>query len=336
MKKFQILFTLLGSLFIVSCSDDNENFNDDDQGTDPVQDELFGEITGELILNADTDYTLTGVLSVENNAALTIPAGTKITANAGTNIYIVVQKGGKIFVQGTATNPVRMTSQNANPGDWGGLVILGDAVTTAGINATAEVGQLVYGGTDNSDNSGSINYLIIEGAGAQINADSQYNGLSLYAVGSGTTINNIAIVNGADDGVEFFGGSVSATNIYLKNNEDDAVDWTEGWNGTISNTYVLHSIEGFSTAIEADGINNNPLIENFTAVSTTGGTALQFKIESGATISNLNLEGYDTNIDMANDGPLSNVQINGANASLEMQYEGTPVDISTWNWISGL
>src|SRR5690606_18188807 len=286
-------------------------------------------------------YQLTGKYSVEAGATLTIPAGTKIVATADdgaeTETYLVIQKGAKIDIQGTAAAPVNMTSNNETAGDWGGLVILGDATTTAGVDATAEVGGLIYGGKNDVDNSGSINYLIINYAGAQIDPESQYNGLTLYAVGSGTSISNVAVLNGTDDGIEFFGGTVSVANIYLENNEDDSVDWTEGWNGTVTNTYVLHTKEGFSTAVEADKVNNNPQLINFTAVSTVGGTALQFKLESGATFANLYLEGYDSNIDMANGGPLANIQIDGAAAVVDADYNtGTQVDIAMFDWATSL
>jgi len=218
-------------------------------------------------------------------------------------------------------------------GTWGGLLLLGDATTTAGTNATAEVGGLIYGGENDTDNSGSIEYLIIQQSGAQINSDSQYNGLTLYAVGSETVINNVAFIGGDDDGIEFFGGTVSATNVYVKDLQDDAIDWTEGWNGTLTNTYVLHTQSGFSTALEADGVNNNPTIVNFTAVSQADGKALQFKADSGATITGLSLSGYDTTIDMANDGPLSNVQIEGVDADPSMNYDAAAtVDASSFNW----
>lgn len=300
----------------------------------PVENELSGDIEEDLTLDPAIEYELTGTLQVLSGATLTIPAGTLITASVNPEAFIAINKGAKIQVNGTASEPVVMTSANGNPGDWGGLLLLGEATTTEGVDAIAEVGGLVYGGTNDQDSSGSIDYLVINGAGAQINADSQYNGLTLYSVGSGTTIQNVALLNGADDGVEFFGGTVSATNLYLENNEDDAVDWTEGYNGTVTNTYVKHTIEGFSTAVEADGINGNPHLENFTAISSTGGTALQFKKESGATITNLYLEGYDTTIDMANDGPLSNVQIEGEDASPSNPYDGgTQVDLSSWSWI---
>ena len=295
---------------------------------------LNGEVTGSVTLDATKAYRLTGSYIVKDGGSLTIPAGTKIHANAGgTEVYIAVLKGGKIMIKGTADNPVVIASDLGTPGDWGGLTICGKATTTAGVDAEAEVGGFKYGGNEDADNSGEVEFLVIKGTGAQINSESQYNGISLYSVGSGTKIENVAVINGADDGVEFFGGTVSATNVYLENNEDDAVDWTEGWNGTVTNTYISHTIEGFSTAFEGDKVNNNPKFVNVTAISTVGGTALQFKKESGATITNLYLEGYDKNIDMKDNGPLENVIIDGTAANTSASYmSGTKVDISGWNW----
>lgn len=330
-KTSAILFSVF-ALVLTGCTSDDGNIKEEPQ---PVANELSGELGSDLTLDPTVAYRLTGTLEVLAGATLTIPAGTLITASERPDAFIAVNKGARIFVNGTAEKPVVMTSANANPGDWGGLLLLGEATTTEGIDAIAEVWGLIYGGSNDQDSSGSLEYLIIAGAGAQINAESQYNGLTLYAVGSGTHIENIAILDGADDGVEFFGGTVSVNNLYLENNEDDAVDWTEGFSGTVTNTYVKHTIEGFSTALEADGTNANPTLVNFTAISTTGGTALQFKKESGASITNLFLEGYDTNIDMANEGALENVQVEGEAASVSKDYSsGSKVDISQWNWVS--
>ncbi len=288
-----------------------------------------------MTLDPAVTYSLNSSYIVQDGGKLVIPAGTKIIArDGGTDVYIAVLKGGIIDIQGTEANPVVISSAEGNPGDWGGLTIVGDATTTEGVDAVAEVGGFVYGGNNDDDNSGSIKYLVISGTGAQINSESQYNGISFYAVGSGTTVENVAVLSGADDGVEFFGGTVSATNLYLENLEDDAVDWTEGWNGTVTNVYVYHTIDNFSTAVEADGANANPKLINFTAVSTTGGTALQFKKESGATFTNLYLEGYDTNVDMRDGGALANVKVDGASAVVDAAYDlGTKVDVSTWTWI---
>ncbi|MCL7764800.1 hypothetical protein MPF19_15355 [Polaribacter sp. Z014] len=297
---------------------------------------LQGTVTNKVTLDASIVYSLNSSYIVQDGGELVIPAGTKIIArDGGTGVYIAVLKGGKIDIQGTATNPVVISSSSATAGDWGGLTICGDATTSGGVNADAEVGGFIYGGTNDADSSGSIKYLVIKGTGAQINADSQYNGISFYAVGSGTTIENISVINGADDGVEFFGGTVSAKNVYLENNEDDSVDWTEGWNGTITNTYISHTVTGFSTAFEGDKVNGNPKFVNLTAISSVDGTALQFKLQSGATITNIWLEGYAKNIDMKNDGPLANVIIDGSTASTTADYKtGTKVDVSTWSWKS--
>ena len=330
---FTIALAILCLIF-TSC-DSDDGFNPTDPGVDPANFELNGTLESDRILDPSQPYSLTGSYIVKAGATLTIPAGTQIISQVATNNYIAIEKGANIDIQGTQSLPVVMESSAGNQGDWGGLVVLGDAVTTEGVNATAEVGGFIYGGTNPSDSSGSINYLIIKNAGAQINAESQYNGLTLYAVGSGTSLNNIALLNGADDGVEFFGGSVSITNLYAENNQDDSVDWTEGWNGAITNTYVVHNNDGFSTAIEADGDNNNPTITNFTAVSTVGGTALQFKKMSGATITGLSLTGYEVSVDMKDDGPLENVIIEGQPADPFSGYTTTSsVDLGLFDWVN--
>ncbi|WP_405609821.1 hypothetical protein [Polaribacter sp. Asnod1-A03] len=297
---------------------------------------LQGAVTGDVTLDASIAYTLSSSYIVQDGGKLTIPAGTKITArDGGTGVYIAVLKGGEIDIQGTADNPVVMSSSAGEPGDWGGLTLCGNATTSAGVDAEAEIGGFIYGGTDDADSSGSIKYLVIKGTGAQINSESQYNGVSFYAVGSGTTVENVSVINGDDDGVEFFGGTVSVSNLYLENNSDDAIDWTESWSGSVTNAYISHTVEGFSTAFEGDKTNGNPAFTNITAISTVGGTALQFKATSGGTISNLYLEGYETNIDMRDDGPLANVVIDGVAATLTGEYNtGTQVDISTWSWIN--
>src|SRR5690606_10977501 len=165
MKKFSVILTIVFALFVASCSSDDNNGpdpadpptcsdgiqNGDETGVDcggtcnaceaPADTELNGSTTEDLTLDPTITYELTGPFSVEAGATLTIPAGTRIIANADngdeTNTYIVVQKGAQIDIQGTMAAPVVMTSTNETPGDWGGLVILGDATTTEGVDATA-------------------------------------------------------------------------------------------------------------------------------------------------------------------------------------------------------
>ena len=334
MKKIKILFLFatIFAFFFTSCSEDPSPIVQTD--TEVIENLkngiLNGRLTEDFTLDAGVSYSLTNSFIIEDGATLNVPAGTQISANAnGVDVYIAVLQGGKININGTTNNPVVMASASGNPGDWGGLTLCGRATTTAGVDATAEVGGFIYGGTTDNDSSGIIKGLVIRGTGAAINADSEYNGISFYAVGSGTIVENVAVIDGADDGVEFFGGTVSATNIYLENNEDDAIDWTEGWNGTVTNSYVLHTISNFSTVVEADKENGNPKLVNLTAVSTQGGTALQFKKQSGATITGLSLVGYDVTVDMADDGPLANVSIDGSTADPSLSYNAAAtVDIS--------
>lgn len=307
---------------ISTTSTDNENFitNVTVQGT-------------ELTLDPTKTYHLTGAYVIKEGVTLNILAGTKIVAQKGVGVHIVVSKGAKLNILGELNNPVEIVSEEGNSGDWGGIVICGKAKTTLGEDIRTEVGGYYYGGSQDDDNSGTIQYLVLKGAGAKISQDrSEFNGLSLYAVGSGTSLSNIAIINSGDDGIAFFGGGVDATNIYIENAKDDAVDWTEGWSGTLSNTYVKHT-QDFNqenqtyTALEAQGDNNNPKISNFTAVSTVANIGLQFKGNSGADINNLHLGGYthqiiftDQDDQELTDIPLNTVKVDGQSVTSDAQY----------------
>lgn len=299
--KFALLFAITGSL-ITSCS----KSSDEETSTGFVVDanNFKGQInSGENItLSASTVYKLSGKLQINEGGTLTIPAGTRIEGTSGTSSYIAVAQGGKIFVNGTASSPVVMTSglTTKHAGDWGGLVICGKApinrVTGGASTAQSEVADLTYGGTVSNDNSGKLEYLRIEYAGAAFNSEKEFNGLSLFGVGSGTLINYVEFFHGADDGVEFFGGTVNTSNLISIGNEDDQFDWTEGWNGTNTNWYGKIDFGKGNRGIEADnfefGFTNTPLsnpsITNLTLVgpgSTADGTSYPennaFKLRRG-------------------------------------------------------
>lgn len=282
-KLFGIL-AIAGSLFISCTSSD-----DDESSSSFVVDanNFQGNINdGEVVLNAGTVYKLTGKIQVNDGATLTIPAGTVIEGVGGTSAYIAVAQGGKIFVNGTSTNPVIMTSglSTKNAGDWGGLVICGKApinrVTGGASTAQSEVADLTYGGTISNDNSGSIRYLRIEYAGAAFNSEKEFNGLSFFGVGSGTIVEYVEAYHGSDDGFEFFGGTVNTTGLISIGNEDDQFDWTEGWSGTNTNWYGKLDFGKGNRGIEADnfefGFANtpiaNPTITNMTLIGP-GSTA---------------------------------------------------------------
>ena len=323
---FVTVIALSGGL-LTSCS------NDDDKKTttpstfvaDPAN--FQGKITdGEVVLDASKTYKLTGAIKVENGATLTIPAGTVIEGTGGTASYISVAQGAKINVNGTAAKPVIMTAAVKQAGKWGGLVICGKApinrVSGGASTATSEVAELTYGGTNSADNSGSIKYLRIEYAGAAFNDAKEFNGLSFFGVGSGTVVENVEAYYGADDGFEFFGGSVNTKNLISIGNEDDQFDWTEGWNGTNENWYGKLDFGKGNRGIEADNFEfgyaftpiANPTITNLTLVGPGSTAAVAnfaenqaIKLRRGTKglISNVVLSSGATGVDVENDDSIA-------------------------------
>ena len=109
-----------------------------------------------------------------------------------------------------------------------------------------------YGGMDDTDNSGSISYVSIRHSGTQVAPDIELQGLTLGAVGNGTTIENVEIVASKDDGVEFFGGAVNVTNLLIWNQFDDGIDIDMAYSGTIKNAIVEYAVDS-DGAFEIDG-----------------------------------------------------------------------------------
>ena len=271
-----------------------------------------GKITdGDVTLDPNVVYKLTGSLTIADGAKLIIPAGTVIEGTVGTS-YIAVAQGGKIFVNGTAQKPVVMTSSAVlkAPGQWGGLVICGKAPINKGVTASAEVSELTYGGTDSNDNSGSITYLRIEYSGYAYNSEKEFNGLSLFGVGKGTTIEYVQVYQGADDGFEFFGGTVDTRYLVSTSNEDDQFDWTEGWNGTNEFWFGKLGLGRGNRGIEADNNSNNhmaqpisnPSIKNLTLVGLgdqgTESQGIKLRVGTKGIFENVVLSNFVTGIDI--------------------------------------
>lgn len=279
MKKTIMLLIAIFAMFSIlttSCKKDDPDPDDPTPATIDHND-FKGDISSDVTLNAANVYKLTGMLYVKSGAKLTIPAGTRIEATGGTSAAIVVEQGGQIFINGTATNPVVMTSGLASPnrGDWGGLVICGKASCNSG-GGLSEVGDKPYGGTIDNDNSGTIRYLRIEYSGAAFSSTKEYNGLSLFGVGSGTTIEYVQIHENADDGIEFYGGTVTANYIVCSHIEDDMFDWTEGWQGGGSYWYGKNDQGYGNRGMECDNWSSNhaatpianPTITNVTLIGS--------------------------------------------------------------------
>ena len=266
-----------------------------------INNELSGDVSDALVLDASIEYDLTGALVVREGGSLTIPAGTVIKASGGTSAYIAVAQGGLIFVNGTADAPVIMTSNASVPaaGDWGGLVLCGKAPTNVGATATSEVADLTYGGTVIDDNSGVLKYLRVEYTGATFNSSKEFNGVSFFGVGSGTTVDYVQSYEGGDDGLEFFGGTVNATHLVSINSGDDSIDFADGWNGNGSFWYIKG---GAKAGIEGSNNGDNGAVtpmttttlSNITIVGPVTEGALYFKEGGGKfTIDNFYTSGID-------------------------------------------
>ena len=309
MKKqvLKFLLAIASVTFVVSCASDDDPVssstctdgiqNGDETGVDcggsscqpcAANTTLSGDVTTDVVLDGTLEYQLTSAYVVRNGGSLTIPAGTVIKATGGTASYIAVAQGGKIYVQGTADKPVVMTSGAASPApaNWGGLVVCGKAPTNVGATATSEVADLTYGGTDVNDNSGSIRYLRLEYTGANFTPTKEFNGLSMFGVGAGTTVEYVQSYEGSDDGIEFFGGTVNGKYLVSTNSQDDGIDFADGWAGTGENWYISGAAKaGIEGSNNGDNGNATPVtkatLKNITVVGPVTEGALFFKEGGG-------------------------------------------------------
>ena len=282
---------------------------------------LAGSYDADLTLDPINTYILNGSLIMLDGTTLTIPAGMTIKASSsGASVYIAISQGAKIIANGTPNEPIVLTSNATNPaaGDWGGLILLGKAPinsVVAGATSTSEIASLPYGGTNPADNSGTIQYLRVEYSGGAADGQSENNGLSFYGVGNGTTVQYVESFEGKDDGFEFFGGTVEVSFLYSVNNQDDSIDWTEGFSGKITNAYVKHGAD-HDKGIEADGYNSdygnnaspkfwaNPTLTNITIIgngSTTGGEAIRLRVGTKASLNNIYIQGFAKGTEVSGD-----------------------------------
>ena len=315
------------------CSDDEENT------ITPVQGELTGSITANRTL-AYGNYTLNGIVTIESGVTVTFDAGSTITANAANGVdALVVKNGGKLIMNGTASQPIVMTEPSAVPGSWGGIIMYGDApINGSGATTTraSEDGlNLMYGGTNATHNGGTLRYVRVEYAGKKItDGTSEMNGFSFYSVGSGTILENLVSYKGADDGFEFYGGTVSANNLISYGNFDDSFDWQDGWKGQNNNNWFASQVGTGNFGMEIEASNNNnafwPVISNITlkratGTITEGGSsaaeydAIQFKKQGNGHFSNIMISGYTTTGATAvriQDAATNTDQVNGSKIKL--------------------
>ncbi|HEY7396621.1 MAG TPA: fibronectin type III domain-containing protein [Gemmatimonadaceae bacterium] len=275
-----------------------------------AQKDISDDITADRTLYADTTYTLKGFIHVTNGAKLTIEPGTTIKGAdvpVGSSLFIL--RGAKIMAEGTADRPIVFTSSypvgQRQPGDWGGLIIVGNAplsrtgvdiaVEGSGVDGTAVVGgknyQVLYsGGSTLTDNSGSLKYVRVEFAGYAPQPNAELNSFTFAAVGSGTRIAYLQSMASLDDAYEFFGGGLDGDHLVAYETGDDMFDMSEGFQGRLQYLIGFNSVQltprsgAGSLATDLEGIENDgcfgsgctnglnttpytlPLVANFTLV----------------------------------------------------------------------
>lgn len=282
-RKLFSMALLAGMTLFAACSNDETSNNGDNGIADGTT--LSGTITEDVTLKSGNTYKLSGAYTVEEGATLNIEPGVKLIAVYDDNVdYILIKQGAKINAKGTADAPIIMTSEKKEAGAWGGIHICGRAHTNAeGGKGSSEIGGAEYGGNDDKDNSGTLQYVRLEYTGYAFDEEHEANGISFYGVGSGTTVDHCVAYKGSDDGFEFFGGSVNVSNMVVISCSDDSFDWTEGWNGTGTDLVAYQEAEstlGYDCdcLIEADNNENNyqatpiahPTLKNLILVGNGG------------------------------------------------------------------
>ena len=242
------------------------NFDPNHEAYPSADEDIPTIIDQDSYLTNDMTYLLSGNVYVTNGATLTIQEGTVIRCDTEIPSSLIISKGSKLIARGLEGQPIVFTS-NKSPkarkgGDWGGIIITGSGT----INSPSQSGIIegdflpqysVYGGKDDSEMTTIMTYVRIEYAGKKINQSKELNGLSLYAVGKGSILNNIMISHSADDSFEFFGGTVDMNNLISYKAKDDDYDFTLGFRGELYNIVAVRhpyisDISG-SYSIEIDG-----------------------------------------------------------------------------------
>ena len=255
-------------------------------------------ITGninEIVELPKGKYTLKGYVFVTERATLRFAPGSIILSDTLQKGALIVERNSRLFADGTAAEPIIFTSGKPAgrrvPGDWGGIVLLGNAPTNRSTTPTIEGGiNSQYGGSVAADNSGILRYVRIEYAGIAADPGSEINGLTCGGVGSGTVLENIQVTYGNDDAYEFFGGTVNAKNLVAFATADDDFDFDFGYVGRIQFGISLRDpafVDGgdAGNGIECDNDGSGtaalprtrPVLSNFTLcganMATTGPAA---------------------------------------------------------------
>lgn len=250
-----VAVAMLSIATLASCSDDDTpEINDGEQkeiGTDGNI-KIFDNIVfaQNTIGNGDQEvifkgkqtikkgtYLLKGWVYVAEGAELTIEPGTVIKGDKDTKAALIVEPGAKLFAEGTTTEPIVFTSEmpagQRRPGDWGGLIICGNARNNQKQQQIEGGPRTKHGGSNDTDNSGVLRYVRIEFAGYPFERDKEINGLTLGSVGSATTVDFVQVSYSNDDSYEWFGGTVNCKHLVAYKGWDDDFDTDNGFSGHV-------------------------------------------------------------------------------------------------------
>ncbi len=275
---------------------------------------LSGEYNQDITLTKNIQWVLSGGVFIggdnRNSATLTINPGTKIFGQQGAD-FLWIRRGSKIFAEGTPDNPIVMTGPlQQSGGEWGGLVISGNApvngcnigVSPCEIPFEAITSEF-FGGNNPNDNSGVVKYTQILFAGFPVRPDEELNGFTLNGVGAGTLIQFVHVHAGLDDGVEMFGGTVGLKHLVLTQIGDDSLDWGSGWTGKAQFVLIQQAADDGDNGIEADNneVNNDitprakPTLSNMTIIGAPVATqGALLRRGTGANIWNTVITGFPT------------------------------------------
>lgn len=277
MKKSLFYFAslFLSAAVLSSCSgDDNGGTTGDDtpEPTGPI--ELTGNLQTQTLVKTE-QYLLKGQVFVQTGQILNIEPGTVIMGDKATKGTLVIAPGGKINANGTAAEPIVFTSAlsagSRDRGDWGGLVILGNARVNQASPAIEGITPTVtYGGTNDDDDSGVLRFVRVEFAGIELTPNNETNSITMGGVGRTTVLENAQVSFGGDDGFEWFGGTVNGKNLIAFATWDDSFDVDFGYSGKnqfgLEVRYPSYADQSGSNSFECD---NGPN-DNTTEFLTTG------------------------------------------------------------------
>lgn len=258
---------------------------------------VSSNVTSNTTWTKNNVYLLQGFIYVKNGATLTIEPGTVIKGDKTSKGSLIVTRGAKIIADGTPSEPIVFTSNEANPtyGDWGGIILLGNSLTNASFQGQQGVGEIeggvnnaegdgLHGGTDPLDNSGILRYVRIEYCGIAFQPGSEINGLTMGSVGSGTTIEYVQVSYSGDDSFEWFGGTVNCKYLIAYRGLDDDFDADFGYSGKVQFGLAVRdpqiadqsSSNGMEVDNDAQGSGNTPktkpTFSNITILGPSGGS----------------------------------------------------------------